>query len=456
MITMSQAIKNDSIRIAMPCILTGKIFLLLVLFACVSINGISQSWNAVPNAPVTSRFDDMNFVNDSTGFISQDGVVYKTSDKGDHWNLISHLDSTTNAVYPRSIEFMNDSIGFVGLTSSSVSLIGNVYKTTDGGYSWALLQNMQIQPNDGICGMAHYGSSLVAVGTFYGPAWFYRTNDFGVSWTKVDLSSLASGLVDCYMVNNDTLLVSGVADSANQYRATILKSFDGGLTWQRVYLSPNNVLSYCWKMFFRPNGLGLASVEEGPEIVARTSDFGTTWTTQSVSSSLNSDLGGIGLLNDTLGWVASQFSIAAYETHDGGLTWVSIVPPTVIKKGDRMVVLDSATALICGLSIYKYSLGVTGIQNPSAVNQKKIHELLVYPNPANKMISIDAIAGTNTFGLLDILDEKGSLVQHITRQYFKKGKNSFTVDIKNLTIGNYKLLWRNNELFLTRTFVVVK
>src|SRR6185436_8233923 len=159
---------------------------------------------------------------------------------------------------------------------------------------------------DGICGIAHFGNILVAVGTYSQQAWFYRSDDFGASWTIVDLTLLASGLVDCYMVNSDTILISGIAEAANQNKATILKSVDGGATWQRVYLAPAPN-SYCWKMFFRPNGLGLASIADGPPVVARTTDFGTTWITQTVYTATNSALGAIGLLNDTLGWVTDQY-----------------------------------------------------------------------------------------------------------------------------------------------------
>ena len=201
-----------------------------LLTVCTATNVSAQgSWSSLPFAPTGGRYDDMSFANDSTGFVSQNSEVYRTTDRGEHWSLISLLDSS-NQYYVRSIEFINDTIGFAGLLSSASPLIGNLYKTIDGGVSWSLLQNMQIQSNDGICGMAHYGNSLIAVGTWSGAAWFYRSNDFGLSWTKLNLFAFASGLVDCYMLNSDTILVSGTADAANQYGATILKSYRLSLT----------------------------------------------------------------------------------------------------------------------------------------------------------------------------------------------------------------------------------
>ena len=430
-----------------------KITTLLFLFI-VSTKIFSQgNWQTIPFAPMNNRFDDMNFCNDSTGYISQFSEVYQTTDRGENWYMISLIDSFNN-YYVRSIEFINDSVGFAGLLESNFGLSGNLYKTKDGGFTWSLLQNMQIQPSDGICGMAHYGNTLIAVGTWSYPAWFYRTNNQGSTWNKKDLSSLASGLVDCYMFNSDTILVSGIADSFNQYRATILKTFDGGKTWQRVYLAPaTSQNSYCWKMFFRPNGLGISSIEGGPAIIARTTDYGNTWTTVTVYNNNNSDLGGIGLLNDTLGWVSDQHTSGTWETHDGGLNWNAVTSD--VFSGNRMVVIDSVTALMAGLSIYKYQLGVVGI-NENEVPKRTIHEMLIYPNPTAHSITIEAIAETNTYGLLDLLDDHGGLIQHITRQPFRKGKNTFTVIIENLPAGNYKLLWRNNERFIIRSLTVIK
>ena len=427
--------------------------IVFVFVFCFSFTGYTQgSWIAIPNAPTGG--DDISFANDSVGFISQSHNVYKTTDKGNTWNQIAVLDTLIH--YVRSIEFLNDSIGFAGLLEAAFPLLGNLYKTTNGGFDWTLLQNMQILPLDGICGMAHFGNRLVAVGTFLGPAWFYKTDDFGNTWTKVDLSSLATGLVDCYMISNDTILVSGIADSTNQLGATILQSTDGGVNWQRVYLSPSNY-SFAWKMFFNPSGLGVASVQTSGGVqmqtIARTTDNGNTWSTVNLDTvPFDTHFGGIGMLNDTLGWVSEQGGVSTWETQDGGLTWNPIVSPIV--SGNRMVLVDSVTILAAGFTIYKYEIGSVGI--PSSPTVRDENPLLVYPNPAKDAITIEAVANNNTSGLIDILDEKGIRVMHVTRQPFPKGKNSFPVNLKNLSAGNYKVVWHNNEKLITKSFTIIR
>lgn len=432
-----------------------NILFTLAAFFFIYNNATGQNnWHSVPGTSSSQRIDDIYFVNNSLGFFGSNnwsGVpgIFKTTDGGDTWNLI-YPDTSSHI---RSIEFINDTIGFYGLLSGAGSTPGSLYRTTDGGYHWNRITNMGMLLYDGICGIAHYGNSVVAVGTYSTPARFYHSVDAGVTWTNQDLSAYASGLVDCYMISNDTIIVSGIADAANQHKATILKSVDGGLTWQRVFLASAST-TYCWKMFFRPNGLGLASIEM-TNAVARTTDYGSTWTEIAINNVPGYDFGAVGLLNDTLGYMTSQSNInynGTWITHDGGLTWDTVT--TVMECGDRMTVIDSVTAFISGLSIYKYTPGTIGI----ALNNisSAMHKINVYPNPASDHMRIGAIADVNTFGMIDILDEKGNIVKHICKQPFAQGQFYFNVDITTLSEGTYTVLWRTNQRFLTRSFVVAE
>ena len=125
-----------------------RTFIAFLLFFTISTELFSQgNWQTIPFTPSSIRYDDMNFSNDSTGYISQFSEVYQTTDRGENWYLISLLDSFTN-YYVRSVEFINDTVGFSGLLESNFGLSGNLYKTMDGGFTWSLLQNMQIQPSN--------------------------------------------------------------------------------------------------------------------------------------------------------------------------------------------------------------------------------------------------------------------------------------------------------------------
>src|SRR6185436_12602062 len=109
-----------------------------------AISAHAQSgWNYLPNAPVVAnRFDDIYFVNDSTGWaVNGDGQIYRTADAGDSWTL-----QLTSGYYFRSVEFLNDSVGFTG------TLSGEVLKTEDAGQTWNNIEQSFPQQVPGVCG----------------------------------------------------------------------------------------------------------------------------------------------------------------------------------------------------------------------------------------------------------------------------------------------------------------
>jgi hypothetical protein len=165
-------------------------------------------------------------------------------------------------------------------------------------------------------------------------------------------------------------------------------------------------------------------------------------------------LGGIGMLNDTLGWLTDQGAIATWETRDGGLTWDSISSP--VKNGDRLVAADSLNMLAVGGTVYRYSLGTVGIDEPVMIPKAPEHSLTIRPNPATEFVTIHALAVTNTFGRIDLLDVNGNMVKRVARQIFSKGENTFTLDVKNLNSGEYVMIWHNNEKLIGKRFSIIR
>ena len=83
------------------------------------------------------------------------------------------------------------------------------------------------------------------------------------------------------------------------------------------------------------------------------------------------------------------------------------------------------------------------------------HTVEIYPIPANHKITIDAVAMRNTFGILDIADATGKIVRRVTRQPFKKGKNTFTVEVTDFPAGVYSAVWHTNERRVAKSFSII-
>ena len=89
-----------------------KTTILLSCFFMSFLSSFAQTGWKVCNAPIfNSRVDDIFMVNAQTGYaVCGDGKIVKTTDGGENWNLM--LQST--GIYNRSVEFVNESKGFVG------------------------------------------------------------------------------------------------------------------------------------------------------------------------------------------------------------------------------------------------------------------------------------------------------------------------------------------------------
>lgn len=437
--------------------------ILISFFAFILLNTLSfsqGSWKLIDSINATSSTYgiDISFVNDSVGYFADylSNRIYKTSNKGESWDHISSVGGTL-----RSLEFVNDTIGFLGRLSSSGGNPGAMYRTVNGGQTWTQLTNMQMNSYDGICGIQKFGNTVIATGTYNGPPWFYRSDDFGNTWIKSDLSAISSALIDCYMYSTDTILITGVSNASFGYRANILKSTDGGVSWQQVFVAskPSTTL---WKIFMRPSGKGIASIQSyltDTLKAAITNDFGDTWQEVNVASPNPVWMAGVCFLNDTLGWISTEYNGPTFETQDGGLTWNSI---SLVNGVNRFVALDSATVIGPGSAsgymavVYKYDNNSSvAIPEINEVKKDDGYSLVISPNPTINSISIEVTSIENTVGLLRVVDAKGNVVMNLTKQFFAVGSTRLNQNI-DLPAGRYYLLWLSNNMNIAEPFEVVR
>lgn len=417
------------------------------------VNAFSQNtWHQLPNSPydtiqmiIQGRIDDLYFTNLTTGYIGLAGKIYKTTDKGDNWTLI---DTLPHRDYIRSIEFINDTVGFIGTISTITDTMAHLFKTTNGGYTFTKIDSLIPTHIDGICGISHYGNTVIAVGVYSEPPKFYKSIDAGNTWTVTSLSSYAAGMVDCYAFNDTTFVISGHADSTHAYSGIILHTTNGGSTWNTVALS-NDPHSYVWKMFFLPDGTGMASVEYSSSGFW-TTDYGATWQEVLIDTALFDGYGAVALLNDSVAWIGNQMGPGLWQTQDRGNTWNLV---NFGEMEDRMVVLDSNIIVAAGETITKYSPTNTGI--PTMVSKYKSHQLNIHPNPVkdNLTIKVNLVCGTNM--LLDIFSDNGRLVNRIQKAVKPEGTYTYTIPVASLPSGHYIVWLRTNEIHVSQKFEVV-
>lgn len=403
----------------------------VILVSNVFSQSSSGNWQTLPKAPVAAdlgRFDDVFFLNPSIGWISNvgDGKIFKTTDGGASW--VEQIDAQAEFGYWvgfRSIGFANTQVGWSGNLNShnNPASLRALFETRDGGQTWSNISDRITGPEPaGICGIWVVNEQLIyAVGRWNGPAIFLKSTDGGNSWTASDLSPMATGLVDVYFFSPDTGIIiggKGVGSSIEEQRASksvILHTKDGGNSWENVYES-QTAGKWCWKISFPSREVGYVSTQgaTGDGVVLKTTDGGLTWQEKLVEGAFG--FSGIGFVSENHGWVAAT---NAYETTNGGETWQEVT--NVGDRINRIRIYGDSLGFAVGRTVYKFtgqpSTGIAVEQEPPTAFSLAQN----YPNPFNPSTTIRFAHTGNSRVKLTIHDLTGRLVITLVDSYHSPG-----------------------------------
>ncbi|MBL8008169.1 MAG: metallophosphoesterase [Ignavibacteria bacterium] len=331
-----------------------KNFLLIILLFVFSNYNYSQvfKWSQLPNSPVPDttslRFEDIYFSDANTGWIAMyTGAVYKTTNGGNTWSNTFTASNYPFAKY-RSLGFFNSQFGLLGTLNSVFPLM----RTTNGGLNWTNVTNIPNPVPYGICGISIVNEDIAyGVGRYAAPANVIKTTDRGATWSSITMDgSLVRSLVDCYFWSPDSgIVVGGFNTSGYQNgNAVVLKTVDGGITWQRKYIS-SRTGEWCWKISFVSKTTGYVSIERhsGFAYILKTTNTGETWTEIPF---MTYDEEGIGFINENTGWIGG-WSGPTYETTNGGSTWTQADWGYYV---NRFRFINDTLAYSVGARVYKY------------------------------------------------------------------------------------------------------
>jgi photosystem II stability/assembly factor-like uncharacterized protein len=415
--------------------------LLQVILGMVCLPAMAQNgWRVVGPEQTTARFDDIFFINDSTGWLAggRNGTIYKTNDGGNSW--------TTQFVankYLRSIEFASPLKGFCGSVDSTF------YKTTDGGATWVDIR-ASINPRiPGICGLSAPDSTTIyGCGVWYRPAFIIKSSDGGNTWTRIDMSAYASGLVDILFINKDTGWVCGISPRPLEL-GIILHTVDGGNTWQLQYNSYGSK-EFVWKLQTPDRKHFFAAIEGfpgNPVRLVQSGDAGKNWSTITVKP-YYCHIQAAGFLTSKIGFIGGDTSL--YQTTDGGITWSKNL--AVGSTYNRFFRVNDHLAFLTGVNAYKYN-AQTDASVGAIPDFDEIHSLKVFPNPASDHIRVEIVIRNPTTARLEVFDTKGTLIANLFEGRINADSRTFMFPVKHHPAGMYFVVLRTNEGKIARSFI---
>jgi len=163
------------------------------------------------------------------------GGVWKSTDGGVTWNPISD-EFASLAMGALAMDPNNPNVIYAGTgegyyNGDALDGVG-IYKTTDGGNTWTLLSGTTSFGNTNKVVISPSNSNLILAATQYGG--IQRSTDAGATWTNVHGAQAGQSIA--FSSANPSNVIAGVLDydfTANEWYNQLAYSTDGGVTWTR-------------------------------------------------------------------------------------------------------------------------------------------------------------------------------------------------------------------------------
>lgn len=202
----------------------------------------------------------MHMATASVGYaVGEEGLLYKTLDGGQSWRMIP---SSVGVVSDLTTVYFKDANN--GIVAGDN---GQVWLTTNGGISWTASSTVI---NGDITAIAAFSTTdLIMSVNLSGRGLIYKSSNFGTNWTLMQ-NFRPDNLADIHMISSS----EGYAGGKN---GVLLYTANSGVSWQVV---ANNLDKDIRKLYFKDVNKGFAILNDksiGGNIYY-TEDAGITWT----------------------------------------------------------------------------------------------------------------------------------------------------------------------------------
>jgi photosystem II stability/assembly factor-like uncharacterized protein len=276
-----------------------------------------QSWSFTFQADGDDLYD-VDAVGSQVWAVGTGGTVIASFDDGESWMRQelpwSQLPFSNPAFNPLfCVDFVDANNGWIG------GIGGIVLRTSNGGADWQrqyLDSNTFYRPNVTDVAFISASQGWVTITEPNGHGTVYRTTNGGSTWTEATLPIFGVGLQAVAAVDAQHVWVGGNGG------IVLLTQDGGGAGGGNWFTFVSGTTAHLNDVCFPSRSRGYAVGEAGT--IMRTTDGGRTW--QQLGDAPFMDLYGVHFLNDDVGWAVGQFGYAL-KTTNGGQSWEQLATP---------------------------------------------------------------------------------------------------------------------------------
>lgn len=444
-----------------------KLILIMVLVFISTQSLFSQQGWFSTNAPQNINYQSVFFINSETGWASSPTHVYKTTDGGAGWTIVQY-DSVNNI--NSKIYFLDANTGWLITYNDhgnpACGYIGSNFLTTNGGATWTRkryeycsrpIDIFFLNANKGFIAYAdeHLFGGFVTVGALS------ITTNGGQTWSSER---------DAYEFHSvafkDSLIGYALGyywDDTSNDTLMLYKTTNSGINWFK-YKSISEIAGGSYNLFQSPVDL---SVKENniyiigtDSLFLRSSNEGANW--QKAYYTPYKRHKDLNFVNSNTGWIAFKSgndTTNIMKTTNGGVNWFNLKNPFANQLNSIMFVNDlTGYAAGNGAIIKSVTGGVTSIQQISTEIPNRFKLLQNYPNPFNgeSIIRFSVPKNINSNIKLSIYSMEGKLVEVLANGVFTAGEYEVKWSSRSNASGVYYYKLETGKFSETKKMLLIK
>ena len=281
-----------------------------------------NTWSEVSALDGTSVFD-IEFAPDGTAYLGTQDSIWKSTDGGLSWAVLNLGIGINDQVFDVALDPSDPSTLWAGIEDALGLQPENIIRSTDGGVTWINRTPPLAQPISGQGIAIDPGDSNTVIAVFggaFGGGEVWVTTDGGDTWMNRS-AGLPDNPMQAVVYDGTRLLVGGGQSFGSEF-VGLYESTDLGVTWTPLHDDTWPVL-VVYAIAVDPNNSQTILVATDGSGVNRTTDGGATW---EISTGGTAGLAGRSLRfapDSSTELFLGTSSLAVFRSTDGGDIFVS-------------------------------------------------------------------------------------------------------------------------------------